>query len=684
MTLWIALPISLVLFLAVYWLPGASLSTLFDWQGMRRGVRWLLPFPFSLVAGPALLGALAPLHIPLSPLLVIAVASGMGFLGGWFLRRNQQRPLLRFNNRARLPAPRWELPMAAVFLTAVAGIAFFPRLALLVNGSQIGSAGISDIYWHLSEFTALVRGGTPPPHFLFPDIPLDYYYWSWLLPAAAAELPLLGGSLMRLMNAHVLASLLVFLFLLFAFLRSNIASWKARWITLLFLTLAGGYDFFTQPSLFGHEGWQTGAAWLISQVQIPAFLVTYMWVPQHVAGLTSFLLTLFLWRNVRGSLKVRGMLAAVCAAYMFGASVFVFLAFGLAALLWAMLYRRLWMRRRAVPWLVTALALFLAIAGPQFLLSLGQESVVQWSGFRLNFFEALSTSSRNIAPLLDQCLTLLTFPLVASAVMCIEVGMPFIFYLLFAFGNAGGGRPIWRRFVAIFPALYLPIAFLLLPQNFGMRGILPALLVMNLGAALWLEAEGRKKWTAGKKAVAGYALAVLLAAQSVSPIVEWMPLAHRSLADVVRPSHSWIVLPITFPDGDYTLIPAFTGLPQGLEYIYWANANLPANALVVEEGPLPNDNRLHLLERMRLADPADVRNQGAGQRDFTLAGAADVVGWWNALPGATAVEKARASEYVRSRHVPIYAIVRADPPPVNGRLVYADAFVKIYEVPTVG
>jgi hypothetical protein len=666
--------------LVLYWLPGAACSTLLEWKGVGRAVRWLAPFAITLVAAPLTLVVLSIFRMPLPPWIILAAATLVCFAFGFILRRFGKRPVWEFRTRTQTASPAWDAWAGAIYLLFVAFIAFLPRLDLLLHGSQIISAGISDIYWHLSELTSIARSGMPPQHFLFPDFPLDYYYWSWLLPAAAAGLPWLGESLMRLMNAHVLLNLLVFLFILFAFLRANIGSWKVRWITMFFLTLGGGFDFFTQPNMYSHEWWQTSAPWLVSQTQIPSFLVTYMWVPQHVAGLTAFLLVLFLWRNVRGNLLLRGALASGCAAFMVGTSSFIFLAFCLAGLVWAVFYRRLWMRRRALPGLALAIGLFFLIAGPQILLTVGQESVVQWSGFRLNLFEALGTLSRNFAPFLDQAITGLAFPLVASAVMLVEVGFPFIVYLVFAFRTAGRGHSPWRKFLAIFPALYLPFAFLLLPPNFGMRGSLPALIALNIGAALQLEEIGRARWTGWQRVLAGYGLALVCIAQMISPFVEWIPLARRAVGDIIQSPLPLLPMPVTFPDGDYALIPAYVGLPANIAYIRWANIHLPADALVVEEGPLRNDNRLHLLERMRMADPADVRNQGNGQRDITLAGAANLSGWWQTLAGSTAEEKALSTEYVRQRHVPVYAVVRNGAAPAGGELVYQDEYVRIYQV----
>jgi hypothetical protein len=669
----------MLMFVGMYWLPGAVFSTLIEWKGFGRWTRWLLPFALSMIIVPLLLGALSifrlsvPLILPLSITLAAIAAIGLA------LRRFGKRPVLAFRNRAGGAGPRREGLIAALAIAAIAFVAFLPRLDMLLHGSGNNSVGISDIYWHLSELTSLARSGVPPQHFLFPDVPLDYYYWSWLLPAVAAGLPWLGASLIRLMSAHVLMTLVVYLSLLWVILRANITSWKARWIALGFLTLVGGLDFFTDPSMFSHEWWQAFVPWLVSPVQIPSFLVTFMWVPQHVTGLMAFLAVLLIWRNLRGSLLTRALLVAACAAFMFGTSAFVFLAFGLAGLVWAFLYRRIWWRPRALPVALLLAALFALATGPQFLLATGQGGVVQWSGFRLNIFESLGTPSRYSAAWIDQIVTWLAFPVVASLVMCIEIGLPFVMYLRFAVQNAGSFS-LWRRFLSIFPALYLPFAFFLLPPNFGMRGILPSLVALNLAAALWMQDAGKQKWKAWQKGFAAYGLAVIMMMQSVSPFIEWLPLARRSVANIVRPAESWFVLPVTFPDGDNALIPAFPGLPKEFAYIRWANDNLPLDALVAEEGPLLNDNRLHLLERMRIANPADVRSQSNGQRDFTLAGAADIAGWWNSLPGQTVVQKAFASAYAKTHHAPIYLIVHSGKAPMGGLLVYQDPLAQIYKM----
>jgi hypothetical protein len=671
--------LSVLMFLGTYWLPGASFYSVFEWKGIGRRWRWLIPFALSLIIAPLSLGALTALSLSAPLALPLAIVCGFWFCLGMILRRAGKRPILEFRRRVTDPITRTETAWMILAILAVGFIAFLPRLDLLLRGTQTSSAGISDIYYHLSELTSLARSGLPPRHFLFPDIPLDYYYWSWLLPAAAAGLPILGSSLMRVMNAHVLATLLVYLSLLWVLLRANIGSGKARWLAFGSLTLFGGLDFFSDPNTLPHEWWQAAVPWLISPVQIPSFLVTYMWVPQHISGLIACLVVVLLWRNMRGNLYLRMLLTVGCAAFLFGASAFVFFAFGLAGLVWAWLYRRIWLRPRAIPVLLLAVGAFLLCAGPQLLLTVGQEGVLQWSGFRLNLFEALGTPSRYAAAWFDQVATWLMFPVVASVVMTIEMGLPFVLYLLFAFRNA---RSIsrWRRFLVIFPALYLPFAFFLLPPNFGMRGILPALVAINLAAALWMCDARGARWSVWQKWVLAYGLVVVLLLQTISPFIEWLPLARRSVANILRPATSQIALPITFPDGDNALIPAFLGLPKELAYIRWANVNLPVDALVAEEGPLPHDNRLHLLERMRIANPADVSVQANGQRDLTLAGGADLDGWWNSLPGLTIAEKAKASAYAQAHHPPIYLIVRSGLVPDGGELVYQDELVRIYRI----
>jgi hypothetical protein len=674
---------ALIIIPFAYWLPGAALASLVEWRGVGRLARILAPFAISLVVTPVLLvlpSALIPYHPDLFVLGGFTLAL---FLAGALLRRLGRRPVLEFRPRTKNPGSRRELILGSGLLVLTAVLAVVPRLPLLIYGSQVGSAIISDFYWHLSELTAVARSGLPPQHDFFPGVPLIYYYYSWIYPAVLATLPTAGESLMRLLNLQVAVILLAFLGVLFAFLRNNLNSAGSRWFALIFLTLAGGLDFFTSPSLYSHEWWQNQTSALVSQVQIPAMLTTYVGVPQHVAGAMGFLMLLLLWRNFRGSLPVRGALAVVVAAFILGTSTFVFISAAVAALVWVWQYRRALFNRRALIAAVCLAAFFLLLAGPQIALSFTEEGSVRWGEFRVVIAEAATGTTYARSVIIDQVLTILAFPVVASVILAVEMGLPFVLYAVWLFRGAGKRSGPWHRFLAVYPLAFLPIAFLLASPNFGMRGIIPVLILMVFGAALLVEEIGRRTWTGWQRTVLTYGLAVFLLAQILSTGVEWLVPARKGMAEALRLDRGFFALPLeqnAFPDGDNHLIPAVPALPEALNYIYWANANLPADALVVEIG-LPGDyNRLHLLERMCFVDPAEVEAIPNGVRDLTLVNSAQLDAWWSSLGDRTVWEKALHSTYVLDRNVPVYLIVHNGTPGAAGLLVYRDSYVSIYQL----
>jgi hypothetical protein len=663
-----------LLILAAYWLPGAAAASLIEWRGLGRAARLFAPFALSLVVTPVLL-ALPTWFISYQPTpWILGGFSAVLFLTGRLLARSGRRPVLEFRPRAKNPASRREFILGAFFLSFVA-------LHLLLYGSEVSSAGISDIYWHLSELTALAHTGLPPRHDLFPDLPLVYYYWSLVYPAILASLPVIGDSLMRLLNLQAAAILTVFLFVLYLFIRANLNSAGSRAFALIFLTLAGGLDFFTGPSMNSHEWWQLFSPAIVSQAQVASPLTTYMWVPQHLAGAAAFLLILLLWQNVRGSLAVRGVLAAVLAAFLLGTSAFVFFSAAAAGLVWAVIHHRALLRRRILPAAGALALVFLALAGPQIALSLSQSGAVRWGEFRLVLAEAATAASYPPAVILDQVLTLLALPVVASAILTIEIGLPFVLYAVWFFRGAGRRASPWRRFLAWYPAVYIPIAFLLLAPNFSMRGMIPVQILVVFAAALMAEEIGANSWTRFQKTVLRYGLIVILLAQMISPAVEWMVLARGALAQTLRLPEGFLPLPIradAFPDGDNRLIPASNGLNPKWQYIHWANANLPRDAVVVET-PIPlNYNFIHLLERMRVADPAEVGSIENGVRDLTLVNPAGLAAWWASLGEGTPAQKALRTEYLRRTPAPVYLIVHGEETAPEGEPLYRDAYAAIY------
>jgi hypothetical protein len=671
-----------VIFLLAYWIPGAALASLVEWRGAGRLTRWLAPLALSIVVTPVAL-AFPSLAISYNPnLWILGGVSAALFLIGFFLARLGKRPVLDLRPRNANSPSRREVILGSAFLILVVGMAALPQLHLILNGSEVGTAVLSDTYWHVAEVTSVARSGIAPSHFLFPDLPLLYYFYSWIYPAILGTLPAIGQSLTRLLSIHSVINLSVFLGVLFFFLRMNLGSARSRGLALVFLTIAGGFDFFLSPGLSSHEWWQALSPALVSEVQIPSMLSTFMTEPQHLAGATAFLLLLILWRNVRGDLVVRGMLAAVVASFLFGTSAFVFLSAAVAVLIWTLLHRRAILRRRALLPLAGLAALFLLLSGPQLALSLSQNSTVRWGEFRVVIAEAATGTAYARAVVLDQILTLAAFPVVASILLIIEIGLPFVLYAVWFFRKLGRKPSLWNSFLAWYPVAYIPIAFLLQHTNFALRGIIPVQIVIVLAAAGALEKVDWSSWTRAQRAVVRYGFAVLLLAQVLSNTVEWWVVARKGLAEVLRPANGILALPIptnrAFPDGDTHLIPPMKGLPPGWNYLYWANKNLPANALVVEIGLADDANKIHLLERMRFTDPAEAATAQHSERDLNIVDPQRLESWWSSLGQGTLWEKALRTEYVRRYHVPVYVLIHRGALPQLGPPVYRDDYATIY------
>jgi hypothetical protein len=155
---------------------------------------------------------------------------------------------------------------------------------------------------------------------------------------------------------------------------------------------------------------------------------------------------------------------------------------------------------------------------------------------------------------------------------------------------------------------------------------------------------------------------------------------------VLRPANGILALPIpttnAFPDGDTHLIPPMAGLGPEWNYLYWANANLPADALVVEIGLADDADKIHLLERMRLVDPAQAAAAAHSERDLNIVNPQQLDSWWQSLGDGTVWEKALRTEYFRRFHPPVYVLVHRGTLPQLGDPVYHDAYATIYLLST--
>jgi hypothetical protein len=181
--------------------------------------------------------------------------------------------------------------------------------------------------------------------------------------------------------------------------------------------------------------------------------------------------------------------------------------------------------------------------------------------------------------------------------------------------------------------------------------------------------------------VAVYLLVITLLAQSISPLMEWAYLARRGVGETLRLSAGWVRLgPGEGGEEWRYLIPPAGERGAPLAYITWANTHTPQDALFIEEDLAGEPNQLHLLERMRFADPEDVAQNPAGERDFTLAGGRSAA--WASFGGApgTLLERALASTYVTRYHPPLFYVSRSGEKGDLGSPVYRDDYVVIYSL----
>jgi hypothetical protein len=196
----------------------------------------------------------------------------------------------------------------------------------------------------------------------------------------------------------------------------------------------------------------------------------------------------------------RAALVALAAVFMFGTSSFVWISFVVAAAVWAVVWRRVWWNRKAWPSLLAPIALFAVLAAPQFLLALHNRGAIGWGDFRSVIVGGLIGRDHSFALQADQVLTWLGLPLVAAWVFLVEMGITFGLYVAFVVRALRRGAGAWQRILALYPVVFIPLGLLLLPPNFGMRGILPAQLVMVLGAAMMLARLDWRGWRFWQKA----------------------------------------------------------------------------------------------------------------------------------------------------------------------------------------
>jgi hypothetical protein len=168
----------------------------------------------------------------------------------------------------------------------------------------------------------------------------------------------------------------------------------------------------------------------------------------------------------------------------------------------------------------------------------------------------------------------------------------------------------------------------------------------------------------------GYAAAVTIVAQSLTPFFD---LRTRSLQAIGRAAHAEQAVQVA----GITIGTPPTPWPAQFEYMRWINVNTPGNALIVENGTIEDDTRFRLLERMRLVTFPTAAGMSLMSVDLELLDPARWQAARDAWQGAAPLAVIAASDYARSRQVPVYLVEReADDEPA-GAIVYEDAYVRV-------
>lgn len=679
---WLALLASLA-----YLAPGWALSICFELRGVRWFGRWLFRLVLSLVIVPfVLLCVSAFIHVELSMLTAGGLAAV--FLAAALCLRLLGRPIrivVKDRTSGAAVVGRREQLLAAGAILLFAMLVTLPRLHYLGAGTP-GFAAQWDDYWHLARITAVAESGLPPVHPFFPEWPLRYYYAAWIYPALLVRI--LGGF-------SVPASLALYGFWItvacagvsYSLICLNCRTRLGKILGLLFVTLAGGFDLFFAPEMSLLHWWQSFLPGLSSTVLIEDSYYNALWVPQHLSGLLCFGVVLLLWRNVRAPTLPRAAAFGVMMSYMFASSAFVFLSALTAgiALAWIVRRRMLgvaggllggtrWLTlrwRRGLAAGIIGLGLFGVGSFRMVVTTAGQLSVVHWSRFRILLLERMLVSHGALGEAVDRILTIVALPVPTIAILSIELGLAFMLFLAWLWTRPWSRSPVWHGFLALYPALYLPLVFLLGDDgnNLASRGMMPVALCIFLGASLLPEALAHHNLSKREKVAWGYLLAVVLLGSMVTPLAE--------IDYYGRPA---IGAAVPLPAAVVRFVPPKDALPKPLEYISWANQSTPVNSLFVEPNALVVDRRFWMLERMRYLGPESVPalRQADPAVDFHLpheviAGAA--------LTPETLIEESLASHYVAAAHPSVYLIWRGTPPPpVEGVLVYQDATVTIYRL----
>jgi hypothetical protein len=687
-----------VIALVIYFVPGYLLLTWIDFPSLRGLNRHLLALCVSLVITPfsfIVVGNIVHIQPNLWSWLILVILLS---LGSWLLRRTKRRLRVNFiNGSISNPSDsngvsRLEKWGVVIFLALFAAVANLPRLLMFFQAGNVMELGPYDETWHIQQLVAVARTGIPPSNYFFPSIHLGYYYGSWVYPAILGNMPFLPVSLMRAMAIHAYLQIFAFLGLLYVLLQVNIRRPWVRLVGMSFFTVMGGFDLFAKlPGVDSIEFWIRDPGWLMNgsrTMQISQFFTLYMWVPQHLAGGMITLLLVLLYKN----LDIPLWLKLVCTGVLFGfcitTSPFVFFGLSIAAgIVFFGNLRRLWRERTQVfiP-IILAIVFFLLIAwSPLRLYALHNSSLI-YNNVQIALVERFRGNT-NINIIIDKLLTMFGLPLVASAMLIIDMGLMFILYIVWwlkrLFSREAGLRTTQDVVLGFQPLVSLIFIFMVTDRgggsNVAMRSMIPAQILITLAAILvidWLA--NLIQGNTAKRLVIIYVFICFLLAQSVSALAE-LRTNTKKVIQIAAWTECGVLASVNGSfDLDYCLP------NDAWRYVFWLNTHTPQDALILEDGPYGDDYvKFRWLERERLLVPYESINQSLHyyDSDFILPSewermiaqgndTMNALQWYQVLdfPG-------------KGRH-PVYLVTRQQDqaPPGSGNPVYQDDYVSIYSL----
>ncbi len=206
-----------------------------------------------------------------------------------------------------------------------------------------------------------------------------------------------------------------------------------------------------------------------------------------------------------------------------------------------------------------------------------------------------------------------------------------------------------------------------------MRGIIPAQIIMAVIAAHAVDGWALAKTKPGMRVAFGYLLLTFLLVGGISWGLDVQQLARDPVGSALHVNGVVKVLRVD--------IAAEPGWPGELDYIHWLNANTPEDSLIVESGPLPEDNRrFRMLERMRFISVSDAMNLAYWDYDLALAPAKLAERMYLGEDDTDVLYQALHSKYAQSSDAPLYLVARGAEREGLGAPVYEDEFVAIYSI----